>query len=99
MNETLAIGKYTFGVSFIIGNIFLFGSIISNNSECTNFCVVGGYIFLFIASAINILVLIGLSVYCLWIKENYKNYLKAAGYILLNIPIAALYVYIGFNVV
>ena len=93
--DTLKIGKYTFYISFLIGSILLLGFLV-----CATFhfgdigwCpVILGFYYLFLASAINILIIIFLSVYCTYIKEDMKTYLKAIGYILLNIPIAALYV-------
>jgi|GEM_PF-1110821 len=93
----LKIGKYTFWVSFIIGNIFMFGAISPFLRDYWNDFAIGGFYYLFIASAINILILIFLSAYCYYIKEKAENYLKAIGYILLNIPVAAIYAYIGLN--
>jgi LIVCS family branched-chain amino acid:cation transporter len=101
--KTVNIGKNTFLVSFIIGNIFMFGAVIAALTptlrEYGEYFIVGGYYYLFIASVVNIFILIALSGYCYWIKEKWKNYFKAIGFILLNIPIAAFYAYIGLEYV
>jgi LIVCS family branched-chain amino acid:cation transporter len=79
----------------------MFGAVISayifsSEEYCFRFAV-GGYFYLYVASIVNILILLFLSIYCLWIKEKLKNYPVAIGYILLNIPIAAIYAYIGIT--
>jgi LIVCS family branched-chain amino acid:cation transporter len=88
-------------VSFIIGNIFLFGAIICNfipswNEYVFHFAQIGFY-YLPVASIINILIIMLLSFYYFEVKETIKNYFKAVGYILLNIPIAIIYAYIGLS--
>ena len=92
----LKIGKYTFWISFAIGNIFLLGALACNSisfwNEYIEYFMIGGFFYLFLASAVNILIIIFLSIYCLIVKENLENYLTSIGYILLNIPIAILYV-------
>ena len=97
----LKIGKYTFWVSFIIGNIFMFGGIISAfiPSLSQYYFVVGGYYYLFIASAINILIIIFINAYCRRVEVKEDIYLKAIGYIISNIPIAAIYACIGMEYV
>ena len=93
------IGKYTFWISFAIGNIFLLGALACNSVSFWNKYVldfvVYGFLYLIFASAVNILIIIFLFIHYLIVKENLKNYLTAVGYIVLNIPIAALYAFIG----
>jgi LIVCS family branched-chain amino acid:cation transporter len=88
-------------VSFIIGSIFFFGALICNSisfwDKYANYFILGGFFYLYIATATNFLIHMSLSVDCLWIKENNKIYFNAVGYILLNIPIAALYAYVGIT--
>ena len=98
--DVLKIGKYTFWVSFAIGNIFFLGALYCKaisfwNSDIEIFFVVGGFLYLLLAAIINVLILIALSAICLFVREARGNYLKAIGYILLNIPIAILYAHVG----
>jgi len=97
----LKIGKYTFWTFFIIGSVFMSGGIITSTVPSLRYYldifVVGGYLYLVAAIAINILILILLLLIPAKSKENRKNYLKGIGYILLNIPIAAIYVYVAIN--
>lgn len=93
--ELLPISKYTFLLSFIVGNICLFGFILTNEL----FFAIAGFYWLFIAGAINIAILIGLVIYGLLNKVILNICLKSAGVLLLNIPIAWLYAAIGSSMV
>lgn len=60
---------------------------------------VAGYFLLFIAGLINILIVIGLLIYGFIRKEEMPFCLKSVAIILLNIPIAALYAWIGTELI
>ena len=93
--EILPISKYTFLLSFISGNICLFGYILTNEI----FFAIAGFYLLFIAGAINLLVLVGLVIYGLLNKLILNICLKSAAILLINIPIAWLYAAIGASMV
>lgn len=92
--EPLKIGKYTFGVSFAIGNIFLFGYLLAK----IEMFAIYGYFYLFVAAAINILIVLFLIGYGIVFSKKIKDCLKAIGIILLNIPLAVLYAWIGLSI-
>ncbi|UQB67339.1 hypothetical protein [Epilithonimonas zeae] len=88
------IGKSLFWLSFILGNICLFGYVFSGNS---NFAL-AGYFLLVYASIVNLLAFFGLIVFGLF-KQEYKNEaFKSARILLINIPIAILYYFIGISI-
>ncbi len=89
------IGKTFFWTSFILGNICLFGQIITKND---NFAF-AGYLLLFFAGIINLLVVFGLLIYGLSYKEHYKDSLNSILIMLINIPIAGLYAWIGLSII
>lgn len=89
------ITKITFWLSFILGNICLFGYLISKNG----YFAVGGYLFLFIATLINVLVIIGLLIYAFFNRNKMQICLKSISILLINIPIAALYAWIGLEII
>ncbi|MDR0873173.1 MAG: hypothetical protein LBN27_06860 [Prevotellaceae bacterium] len=94
--NTLKIGKYTFAVSFLIGNVFLFGFLIccalGYRDIAENFAL-GGLLYIPIAAVINILILIALVIYGIFI--NKKDSFGGAAIMLLNIPLAVGYFYLG----
>lgn len=89
------IGKTFFWTSFLLGNICLFGYIFTKNG---NFALAGFYL-LYVASAVNIIVVLGLLIYGLYNKEYFKDCKKAILIMLLNIPIAFLYAWIGLSII
>lgn len=92
--KIIHIGKSLFWLSFILGNICLFGYIISGN---TSFAL-GGYLLLVYGTIINLLAFFGVMVYGL-LNPHYKSESIKSGMILLiNIPIAILYFYIGISI-
>ncbi|GHT57174.1 hypothetical protein FACS18945_0820 [Bacteroidia bacterium] len=94
--NTLKIGKYTFAVSFLIGNVFLIGFIICcalGYSEIAEKFAVGGLLYIPVAAVINILILIALVTYGICI--NKKDSFGGAAIMLLNIPLAVFYFYLG----
>jgi len=84
------IGKYTFWVSFIIGNLFLFGFLFGVRSSA-----IYGFYYLYVATAINLVVLLALLIWGIADTEKRKQCFKGIGIMLINIPLAALYAVIG----
>lgn len=87
------IGKTFFWTSFLLGNICLFGFIFTKNES---FAVAGLYL-LYLASAVNITVILFLIVYGMIYRNHFENCKKAILIMLLNIPIAFLYAWIGIS--
>lgn len=90
----LNIGKYTFGLCFLFGNICLFGFIIFKNDLFAD----AGYFLLIFASIFNLFVIAGLLVYGFFNKSKLNVCYKSAGILLINIPIAILYAVIGISI-
>lgn len=95
MNEKTIIntGRLFFWTSFILGNICLFGYIISKNDQF----VAGGYLLLIFGTIINLLAIFILVIYGIINKPQLKNCMKASMIISINIPIAIIYFYIGIS--
>ena len=89
------IGKFFFWLSFILGNICLFGQILTDND---NFAF-AGFMLLIFGSVINLLVIFGLLIYGFSKKEYLKDCKKAILIILINIPIAFIYAWIGLSLI
>lgn len=87
------IGNYTFWLCFILGNICLLGNILTKNIDFAIF----GYVLLFLASALNLLIIFGLLIYGLFRRSQLPNCFSASMILCINIPIAALYAYIGIT--
>lgn len=85
------IGKYTFLIFLILGNICLFGYMISKNDEFA----AGGYFLIIFGIIINLLMILCLITYGLINKTQLKICMKASLIICINIPIAILYFYLG----
>jgi len=96
----LKIGKYTFWVSFGIGNlfmlVFLYGMAIKIN-WLSEWSAMLGFYYLFITKFINFAILLFLFVYGFSSndKETRKQCFKGIAIILINIPIAILYAVAG----
>ncbi|UWX59265.1 hypothetical protein N0B40_12705 [Chryseobacterium oranimense] len=91
--EIINFGKYLFGLFFILGNICLFGYLITKNSAFA----VGGYMLLIFGTLINLLFVIGFLIYGIVYQSKLDACLKAIGLLMINIPIAILYAFIGLN--
>lgn len=89
------IGKFFFWLSFILGNICLFGYIFTKNES---FAVAGFYL-LYVASAVNIIIILLLIVYGMIYRNHFENCKKAILIMLLNIPIAFIYAWIGLSII
>jgi hypothetical protein len=89
--KIISVGKFFFWLSFILGNICLFGYIISNDNQFA----IGGYLLLMFGSIINLFVIVCLVVYGLINKSQLKFCVRASTIICINIPVAIIYFYIG----
>ncbi|KQS93694.1 hypothetical protein [Chryseobacterium sp. Leaf394] len=93
-NSTIKnIGNYTFWLCFILGNICLLGNIITKNIDFA-LC---GFVLLYLASALNLLIIFGLLIYGFFRRSQLPNCFSASAILCINIPIAALYTYIGLT--
>lgn len=91
-NSTIKnIGKFTFLIFIILGNICLFGYIITKNETFA----ASGFTVLQLGIPINLSVILILLVYGLFRKIQLKECMKASLIICINIPIAILYFYLG----
>ena len=98
----LKFGKYTFWLSFGIGNLFmfgfLFGEVIQDDKFASSFAF-GGFYYLFIAPIINIVILLALLILGIIDIEKREQCFKGIGIMLINIPLAALYAVIGISLI
>jgi LIVCS family branched-chain amino acid:cation transporter len=92
-HEIVNIGKYVFGGCFSLGNICLFGYLITRNEDFA----IGGFLLLFFGAALNFLVALGLLIYGAINTSKSDACLRAIGILMINIPIAILYAFIGLN--
>ena len=98
----LKIGKYTFWVSFIIGNLFLFGFLLvfqSGDSNLATRIAAFGYTYLYVATAINLIILLYLLIWGIIDVEKRKQCFMGIGIMLINIPLAALYAFLGIYLI
>lgn len=89
----ISIGKFFFWLSFIPGNISLFGYIVLRNDKFA----LGGYLLLIFGTLINLSAILSLVVYGLINKSQLKTCMKASAIICINIPVAIIYFYIGIS--
>lgn len=87
------IGKYTFLIFLILGNVCLFGYIISKIGAFA----AGGLYLILIGSVVNLIIITGLLIYGSYYKPHLIPCLKAIGLICFNIPISILYFFIGLS--
>ena len=98
--NTLKIGKYTFWVSFGIGNLFLFAFLFGMTIQFVELSIISafcGFYYLFVATAINIAILLFLFVYRIFLNDKTKRNQAFTGMVimLINIPLVILYTFIG----
>ncbi|MEN4761574.1 hypothetical protein ABEG63_14635 [Chryseobacterium sp. C39-AII1] len=89
------IGKSFFWISFVLGNICLFGYLITK----IEYFVEGGLLVVGWGFIINLAVVLLLIIYGIFNKSKLDVCLKSVGIILLNIPIAIIYIVIGMSIV
>ena len=100
----LKIGKYTFWVSFGIGNLFLLGYLFGaaiKSEFIANVCLLGGYYYLYVATAVNLAILLALLVFGIFKIRNAerKQCFVGSAIMLINIPLAILYAFVGLGLV
>lgn len=92
--KIIHIGKSLFWLSFMLGNICLFGYIFSGDEAFA----IGGYLLLIFGTIINLLVFFGLMIYGFLNPKSKNESIKSAMILLINIPFAILYFYIGTSI-
>jgi len=88
------IGKSLFWLSFILGNICLFGYIFSENSSFA----VAGYLLLIYGTIINLIAFVGLLLFGFFNSKHSNEATNSAMILLINIPIAVMYFFIGISI-
>lgn len=91
--DILSIGKYTFELFFLLGNICLFGYLVTKIDAFAAF----GFTLLQFAIPINIFIIMCLLIYGVFRKPQFNTCMKASSIICINIPIAILYYFIGIS--
>ncbi|WP_027380210.1 hypothetical protein [Chryseobacterium daeguense] len=89
------IGKSAFWISFILGNICLFGYIFTKK----DFFVEGGLMVVCWGFILNMIITLVLIIYGISTQSKLDLCLKAIGIMLINIPVAIIYTLIGINIV
>ena len=89
------IGEFFFGLSFILGNICLFGYVFTKDIQFA----IAGYFLLIYGGIINLIVFIVLIILAFINIEKKGDYVISAYILLINIPIAILYAWIGLTLI
>ena len=92
--KILNIGKFLFWLSFILGNACLFGFLITHQ----DYFAIGGYFLLLGGTVINLIAFTSLITYGFFNQKHYDECLKTALILLINIPFAVLYAWIGLEI-
>jgi len=87
------IGRILFGLCFILGNLCLFGYFFSENF----FFAIAGYWLLIFATIVNLIVFAVLFLYGVLVRKHFEECMKGALILLINIPVAILYYFIGIS--
>lgn len=90
-DDIMKVGKSVFGLSFLLGNICLFGYLITKNEAFASY----GFMLLLFATPVNLFVIVCLVIYGLFKKHQLNICMKASLVICINIPISILYFFIG----
>ncbi len=88
-------GRTFFWTSFLLGNLCLFGYIFTKNDSF----VEGGLLVLGWGFIINLAAVLTLTVYGIFNKSKLDICLKSAGIMLINVPVAIIYLVIGLSVI
>ncbi|WP_263601555.1 hypothetical protein [Chryseobacterium sp. PET-29] len=88
-------GKFFFWLSFILRNIDLFGYIFTRNT----FFVNGGFLVLQWGLLINLGAIFILITYGIFRNSKLDSCLKSSAIMLMNVPIAIIYIFIGIQLV
>ncbi|PIE50280.1 MAG: hypothetical protein CSA38_03520 [Flavobacteriales bacterium] len=89
--EILQLGWVIFGIFFLLGNVALFGYWLTDNPE---FALMGYFLLIF-GTLINSMVALIFIILSYSDQENAKIWRQSALILLLNIPIALVYAYVG----
>lgn len=89
--DIITVGKISFWLFFILGNICLFGYLVTKIEAFASY----GFVLLLFAAPVNLIVIVILIIYGLFNKYYLKDCIKASLIICINIPIAILYFYLG----
>lgn len=92
--KIIHIGKFFFWLSFSLGNFCLFGYVFSGKESFA----IAGYLLLIYGTIINLIAFFGLVIFGLVHKDYKKEAFRSASILLINIPIAILYFYIGASI-
>lgn len=92
-HQIINVGKYMFGLCFALGNICLFGYLITQIDEFAYY----GFLLLFYATALNLMVVLVLLFYGIINKPKSAACHQSIRIMMINIPIAILYAVIGLN--
>lgn len=92
---TKNIGKLFFWLSFILGSICLFGYVFTKDIQFA----IAGYFLLIYGVIINLIVIFVLLIYGFSQKEYFEDCKKSILMILINLPIAILYAWIGLSLI
>lgn len=93
--KIINLAKFLFWLSFILGNCCLLGFLISHET----FFAIAGYFLLIGAGLLNFTAFIAFILYGIFNSKNAAEALKSALILLINIPIAALYAWIGLSII
>lgn len=91
--DIINIGKSFFWLSFLLGNICLFGYLITKIEAFASY----GFMLLLFAAPVNLFVILCLLIYGIVNKPQFKICMKASLIICINIPVAILYFFIGLS--
>ncbi|WP_347219521.1 hypothetical protein [Chryseobacterium sp.] len=94
-SNIINLGRTVFGVFFLAGNICFFGYVLTKEFKFADY----GFLLIIFGAIFNFLVLAGLLTYAARHQEKCEACVQAVGFLLLNIPIAALYAIIGWNLI
>ena len=92
------LGLRAFWLSFIVGNIFMFGFLFSmsiQNHKWASDVAIFGLGYAFLAAIVNILIMLVLLTNGITNKKERKDSFIGIAIMLLNIPIAILYAFVG----
>ncbi|WP_312173724.1 hypothetical protein [Chryseobacterium sp.] len=91
----ITVGKTLFWTSLLAGNICLFGYIFTRNK----FFVNGGFLVLQWGFLINLGAIFILITYGIFHNSKLDSCLKSSAIMLMNVPIAIIYIFIGIQLV
>jgi len=92
--KIIHIGKALFWLSFALGNLCLLGYFFSEQP----FFAIGGLYLLIYGSVVNLIAFFGLLIYGSFHQKQFDECSKSALILLINIPIAILYYFIGVSI-